>query len=226
VANENERRAFRRNLDRVAKGIWKKIYLNEGSEVPWSEDEDEDNEAPWDHVQRQTGTNHASSSSLLGEKSCAHCGKVGDLDRCAKCKVTFYCSRSHQAADHAKHKLNCQVPMAVVNDTAQPANGEKPCNAADSDGQPSSSIAKACAYCGARDNLSKCARCKCTWYCSVEHQRAHYHEHKQECRMIADMAEIAAQSPPVPIDPFHVSKGLFPFNMLFGNPPTPVESKE
>ena len=133
VSNDNDRRAMQRALDRAVKGIWRKIYLKEGDEVPWSEDEEEDEdedqdeeseweeceeeeESPSEDVEQQT----EKSSSSSREKTCAHCGRVGKLDRCAKCKVTFYCSRSHQIADYAIHKAHCQGPKALVNDSAQP----------------------------------------------------------------------------------------------------------
>jgi hypothetical protein len=199
VVIDNERRAFGRDLGRALKQVWKELYL-----VPWTEDEDEDDEAPLDNVHPQT--DEASSFSLSGETTCAHCGKGGNLNRCAKCKVTFYCSRSHQAADYGKHKANCQ---AVVNDTAQPTRTrnvhEQPCDAPSSNKQlPASSTWRICAHCGIKgDKLSRCARCKCTWYCSVEHQKAHYPEHKQECRMIADTAKAYALPPSVPTDMFH-----------------------
>jgi hypothetical protein len=121
-------------MERVVKGIWKKIYLKDGDKVPWSEDEDEDDdedgdeddelpseddELPLENVQQ---TEKASSSSFSRERTCAYCGKVGNLDRCAKCKSTFYCSPSHQAADYAKHKADCQAPKTLANDTAQPTN--------------------------------------------------------------------------------------------------------
>lgn len=114
VSNDNERRAYRRSMESAVKGIWKKIYLKDGDKVPWSEDEDEDDEPPLENVKRT----EKASSSFSRERTCAYCGKVGNLDRCAKCKSTFYCSPSHQAADYAKHKAGCQAPKTLANDTA------------------------------------------------------------------------------------------------------------
>lgn len=202
---DEERLAFKRTMQGAVKRIWKQIYLKEGDEVPWSDDEDEDDEAvPSDNVQRQTEKTSSSSSSVLSgnQKTCAHCGKGGNLSRCAKCKVAFYCSRSHQAADYAKHKADCQAPKAPVNDTAQPTKTKqeyesKPCDAqAQNNEQPPSSTWLICAHCGTKsENLSKCTRCMCTWYCSTDHQRAHYPEHKLECMMIAEGRKQRAEMP-------------------------------
>lgn len=78
-------------------------------------DMDVDNIVPSDSVQPQM-ENTASS----GERTCAHCGKVGNLERCGKCKATFYCSRPYQASDYANHKANCHAPKTRRgNDRAQ-----------------------------------------------------------------------------------------------------------
>jgi hypothetical protein len=61
-----------------------------------------------------------------------------------------------------------------------------------------------CAHCGVKsDKLSRCSRCKCTWYCSADHQRAHYPNHKLECRLIACKEEAFSQPPAVPTNLFH-----------------------
>ncbi|KAG0588320.1 hypothetical protein KC19_2G234200 [Ceratodon purpureus] len=221
VAENIEIRALRRSFARAMKTACKRIYGF------GDESEDEDDEAPSGNVQRRQ-IEKPSSKLPEADKTCAHCGKVGDLDRCSKCKVTYYCCRSHQAADYAKHKANCQAPNVLVNVPAQPTktgHDENPCEAPDSDTQ---STSKVCAYCGVNaGNLSRCARCKCTWYCSAEHQKAHYPEHKRDCRMIANTAERTAQtSPQVPMDQFHLSKGLGPFGMSFGNRPTYMENED
>ncbi len=38
-----------------------------------------------------------------------------------------------------------------------------------------------CELCGALQNLKVCARCKGAWYCSKEHQKTHWKEHKRSC---------------------------------------------
>lgn len=39
-----------------------------------------------------------------------------------------------------------------------------------------------CQLCGALENLSLCGGCRDTWYCCKDHQRAHWRQHKQECK--------------------------------------------
>lgn len=39
--------------------------------------------------------------------SCIVCGFSDNLLRCARCKVTLYCSKEHQKKDWKKHKVNC-----------------------------------------------------------------------------------------------------------------------
>ena len=41
-----------------------------------------------------------------------------------------------------------------------------------------------CSLCGASENLLLCARCKATWYCSKQHQRCHWRDHKKQCRQL------------------------------------------
>ncbi|KAG0586442.1 hypothetical protein KC19_2G090900 [Ceratodon purpureus] len=233
VDHEKEQQRRRRIMDGAAKRIWRKIYLKEGDEVPWSkeeeeeidEDEEEDDDVPLDNAQQQT--KQASASSLSQQKTCAHCGKIGNFDRCAKCKVVYYCSRSHQAADYAKHKTYCQAPTTPLTHMTQQLNiadGDEATNPPavtstpkeDTNGGPSAgnngtpnekppiTTWLICALCGTKsEKLSKCSRCKCTWYCSADHQRAHFPEHKFHCKFIADAAATAAQPPAVPHDLGH-----------------------
>lgn len=39
-----------------------------------------------------------------------------------------------------------------------------------------------CQLCGALENLSLCGGCRDTWYCCKDHQRAHWKQHKQQCK--------------------------------------------
>ena len=42
---------------------------------------------------------------------------------------------------------------------------------------------KSCAVCGIQANLQTCIRCRKVYYCSREHQKAHWKSvHKRECR--------------------------------------------
>lgn len=39
-----------------------------------------------------------------------------------------------------------------------------------------------CHLCGAFEHLSLCSRCRQAWYCSKEHQKKHWKDHKQTCK--------------------------------------------
>lgn len=41
------------------------------------------------------------------DKKCKRCGKSGtQMLRCSRCKMVYYCSKQHQAADWTEHKVN------------------------------------------------------------------------------------------------------------------------
>ena len=69
-------------------------------------------------------------------------------------------------------------------------------DAPNKDEQPPTSTFLICAHCGHRsDKLKRCSRCKCTYYCSPEHQRADYWDHKYACKFIVASAAVAATRP-------------------------------
>ncbi|KAL8613733.1 hypothetical protein ACOMHN_029590 [Nucella lapillus] len=41
-----------------------------------------------------------------------------------------------------------------------------------------------CQMCGALENLSLCAGCRSAWYCSKDHQREDWKEHKRQCKSL------------------------------------------
>ena len=41
---------------------------------------------------------------------------------------------------------------------------------------------KFCAVCGVRANLQACARCGTAFYCSRDHQQAHWKDHRKDCK--------------------------------------------
>eukprot|EP00899_Mesostigma_viride_P000599 jgi/Mesvir1/1053/Mv17576-RA.1 len=43
---------------------------------------------------------------------------------------------------------------------------------------------KSCDYCGAVGELKSCAGCALAWYCSVDHQRASWKDHKDACKRV------------------------------------------
>jgi len=56
---------------------------------------------------------------------------------------------------------------------------------------------KECAICLGVHHLSKCGRCLSVWYCSVEHQKQDWPEHKKTCgQSKIEEAEVAAKNPP------------------------------
>lgn len=49
----------------------------------------------------------------VGDASCAHCTGPAAMNRCARCKVVFYCNIGCQSADWSAHKLVCCVERTV-----------------------------------------------------------------------------------------------------------------
>lgn len=47
-----------------------------------------------------------------------------------------------------------------------------------------------CAICGTTVKLLRCAKCKCIYYCSTDHQHRDWPTHKQECRQLAKQRQI------------------------------------
>mmetsp|Transcript_20114 Transcript_20114/g.26101 ORF Transcript_20114/g.26101 Transcript_20114/m.26101 type:complete len:412 (+) Transcript_20114:79-1314(+) len=47
-----------------------------------------------------------------------------------------------------------------------------------------------CTYCGTKNvKLFKCSRCRCVTYCNKEHQKAHWKDHKKNCKLLAESKE-------------------------------------
>ena len=46
-----------------------------------------------------------------------------------------------------------------------------------------------CAVCSGSESIQKCSRCGAAWYCSKEHQRAHWPQHKDFCRQFASLSQ-------------------------------------
>lgn len=50
------------------------------------------------------------------------------------------------------------------------------------------SVSLSCGFCGAeKENLSKCSRCKCVYYCSKECQKSHWKAHKPKCKTTSEI---------------------------------------
>nr|CAH7760125.1 unnamed protein product [Callosobruchus chinensis] len=56
-----------------------------------------------------------SLNNVLGwsNNTCLVCGTCENLQRCARCKEAFYCSKEHQRKDWKKHKLSCNKKSEV-----------------------------------------------------------------------------------------------------------------
>lgn len=55
----------------------------------------------------------ASDAAGAATNKCAICGISENLLRCARCKITFYCSKDHQKQDWKKHKITCLKSQKV-----------------------------------------------------------------------------------------------------------------
>lgn len=42
------------------------------------------------------------------QQNCRVCGSEGNLRRCSKCKLAYYCSQVHQQSDWRVHKIECK----------------------------------------------------------------------------------------------------------------------
>ena len=49
---------------------------------------------------------------VIGRQTCEHCGIVA-RQRCADCKESYYCCRSHQQLDWHRHRPACQARAAA-----------------------------------------------------------------------------------------------------------------
>ncbi|XP_061766634.1 egl nine homolog 1 isoform X2 [Nerophis ophidion] len=56
-----------------------------------------------------------------------------------------------------------------------------------------------CELCGKMENLLKCGRCRSSFYCSKEHQKQHWKEHKRSCKE-AEKTQPPKQEQPPPGD--------------------------
>ena len=105
-------------------------------------------------------------------KACGSC-KATDkhLTACGQCLKQLYCSKDCQRRDWTVHKESCftknerKVQRQAVRDTT----------------------VKECQFCkktekaGEDIKLSACARCRAVRYCSAEHQRLDWPDHKKVC---------------------------------------------
>lgn len=62
---------------------------------------------------------------------CELCGKMENLLKCGRCRISFYCSKEHQKQDWKKHKLSCkgQKPAQATQPTGEESaktTSEKP----------------------------------------------------------------------------------------------------
>lgn len=102
---------------------------------------------------------------------CANCSKEAGIHRCANCKQVRYCSPTCQK-EHWKagHKAKCQKHYKEVYDSTSVNHTEKCVEI------------PRCAVCKGTDFLSHCSRCQKVYYCGQAHQRAHWKQHKPDCK--------------------------------------------
>lgn len=63
-----------------------------------------------------------------------------------------------------------------------------------SQSQTGTKSAQKCKICGCGDNLSRCSRCKATWYCSRAHQQEDWAEHHLGCQPFDELSRLKLPS--------------------------------
>ena len=109
------------------------------------------------------------------EGICGICAETKVSVVCQQCKKVKYCSETCLKKDAERHSKSC-VQMI--------ANGKRP-----HDARTEVLTNLICANCNSKSNteLSRCAGCKKTYYCSKECQKEHWKkEHKIQCKKLVN----------------------------------------
>jgi len=59
------------------------------------------------------GENLGKEKTLTPKEECVVCGKTGDLKKCSRCRIMYYCNKEHQNQDWKRHKLECQKDISA-----------------------------------------------------------------------------------------------------------------
>ncbi|XP_030627314.1 egl nine homolog 1 isoform X2 [Chanos chanos] len=82
-----------------------------------------------------------------------------------------------------------------------------------------------CELCGKMENLLKCGRCRNSFYCSKEHQRQHWKEHKLICKE-AEKTQVTNQPVKTPQQPQDDKGGSEPLSQRQGDVTTEGRTKD
>ena len=117
---------------------------------------------------------------LTGARCRVGCQQVitGPGISCEDCNFMMYCSKKCRKKDKKRHSKSC---LQVGPDGSLTMKGLGSAEAV------ASKPPNQCAHCGKQEasgqRLKRCA-CKSVYFCSVEHQKLHWPQHKAECKAI------------------------------------------
>ena len=124
-----------------------------------------------------------------GQRRCTRptCAQQGPL-RCSRCKAP-YCSPACQKAHWGQHKGECRAGAERATPQPGPAPGAGTAPEAPAPEAPAPVGAYRCKAAGCdRPGKLQCGRCKAARYCGPPCQKAHWKQHKGECRADEGMA--------------------------------------
>lgn len=154
-----------------------------------------------DVVQERMEAAHASVEQHRAERAAAHASAAGSTTEQPAQQLA---AAARQAAQQAAGSIGETAQQAAGLDAAalslQPSQHQDPSPAASV--ASSAAVPRVCAACGATSGLRRCSGCRSVRYCGPTCSRAHWTQHKGECRRIQAqaaaakaMAELAAAEP-------------------------------
>ena len=128
--------------------------------------------------------------------SCTFCKELTNpenLLKCSRCRKAFYCNKQCQKNHWNEHKLNCKDASTSTPTTshsshqqtltgAKEASSFKPLTSNETPETSQDSIVMHCSNCQKLTKPRRCTRCLKVSYCGQECQRAHWKEHKKDCK--------------------------------------------